>query len=426
MNVLLIGGGGREHALAHYLSDSPSVRIVFCAPGNPGMELIAEDAEIDISDHKSIIEFCQENEIHLVVVGPEAPLAAGIADSLNGAGIAVFGPSAKAAQLESSKGFAKDFMARHKIPTAKYRTFDNTEIDAARKYISDHKFPVVLKADGLAAGKGVVICNNEEEAHSVLNEIFGGKFGDAGSTVVVEEFMKGEEASLFAISDGKEFVVLSPSQDHKAAFDGDKGPNTGGMGAYAPAPIVTDAVLAAAKEEIIEPVIRGMAEEGMPFVGCLYVGLMIKKNKPRVVEFNVRFGDPETQAVLTVLRADLARLLASAARGELDKRSMSTEPDGFACTVVLASEGYPGSYKKGVKISGVVEADVDKDVRVYHAGTVYGDDGELLTNGGRVLAVTGHGWSLEKARERAYKAVDKISFEGKMYRTDIANKGLKK
>lgn len=425
MNILLIGGGGREHALAHFLSDSPSVRIVFCAPGNPGMQMISEPAEIDIHDHKAVIAFCNECDIDLVVVGPEAPLANGITDDLQQAGIHVFGPTAKAAQLESSKGFAKDFMARHKIPTAKYKRFVQSEVAEAKTYVEGQKFPLVLKADGLAAGKGVVICKDQDEAISVLDEIFGGKFGDAGNAVVIEEFMKGEEASVFAICDGTDYVVLSPSQDHKAAFDGDKGPNTGGMGAYAPAPVVTDEVMAAVKSDIIEPVLRGMAEEEMPFVGCLYVGLMIKKGQPRVVEFNVRFGDPETQAVLTVLRADLARLFLSAARGEIDKRSMSTEPDGFACTVILASEGYPGSYEKGKVIEGVVEAEVDKDIRVYHAGTAE-RDGELVTNGGRVLAVTGHGWTLEKAQKRAYRAVEKIDFEGKTYRTDIGHKALKK
>jgi phosphoribosylamine--glycine ligase len=358
-----------------------------------------------------------------VVVGPETPLADGIADYLIKEGIIVFGPSKMAARLESSKGFAKDFMARNNIPTAKYKVFTSKENKEADDYLQKCNFPVVLKADGLAAGKGVIIAENYEVAQSTLDSMFSGLFDDAGKTVVIEEFLVGEEASILAICDGKTYVTLPSSQDHKRIMDGDLGKNTGGMGAYSPAPIVNDEVMEKVREKILNPVINGLTSDGYPFTGCLYAGLMIKNNEPKVVEFNVRFGDPETQAVLSIFKGDLAQLLYSASIGKIDKTAINQSKDKHACCVILASEGYPDEYKTGFIINGVNEAEKCGAI-VYHSGTKI-SEGKILSNGGRVLGVTGIGTNLKDAIENAYQAVDKISFDNMYYRKDIGYKALK-
>lgn len=422
MNILLLGNGGREHALAKVLCNSASTDVLYCAPGNPGIAALAQQAQCDPTSHESVVQFCVQHHIDVVVIGPEAPLADGLANTLQDAGIPVFGPTREAAQLESSKGFAKEFMQRHAIPTARFRRFTAQDAIAALEYVNEHSLPVVLKADGLAAGKGVVIATKREDALSALDEMFGGRFGNAGNSVVVEEFMQGEEASIFAVCDGTDFVTLAPSQDHKRAYDGDEGENTGGMGAYAPAALVTDEVLEKVRQHIIQPVLDGMKAEGMPFVGCLYVGLMIDNGEPKVVEFNARFGDPETQAVLTVFRGDLAALLHSAAVGKLEHAHVSTIAEGFACNVVLASQGYPGAYEKGHAITGIGDAEA-RGATVFHAGTAH-HNGELVTSGGRVLGVCAAGATLHEAIDNAYTAVEHIQFQGKMHRTDIGKKGL--
>jgi phosphoribosylamine--glycine ligase len=431
MNILIIGSGGREHALAVKCAESPNTRI-YAAPGNPGILTIAHTAHlnekhINTNHHAEVIEFCETASIDLVIVGPEAPLAAGLADDLRARNIAVFGPSRLAAQLESSKTFAKDFMQRHDIPTAKYRSFSIQEHAVAREYVASHPLPVVVKADGLAAGKGVTVAATHREALAALDSIFDGKFGKAGHNVVVEEFMHGEEASVFAISDGERFITLASAQDHKRIGDGDTGENTGGMGAYAPAPVVTRVILERTHDRIIGPVLGGMSQEGMPFVGCLYAGLMIDEaGNPRVVEFNARFGDPETQVITSVFDGDLAQLLLSAARGKLDdnvlKSSVRSIANGVACCIVLAAGGYPADFMKGDVITGITEAE-QTGASVFHAGTVL-HNGHLQTNGGRVLGVTARGKTLQEAIERSYDAASKIHFRGKTYRTDIGKKGL--
>jgi phosphoribosylamine--glycine ligase len=356
------------------------------------------------------------------VIGPEQPLAEGLSDFLREEGIDVFGPSKAAAQLETSKGFSKDFMQRHGIPTAPYRRYNAMQHDDARAYAAAHELPVVIKYDGLAAGKGVVVATTHAEALDAIDFMYAGAFGTDG--VVIEGFLSGQEASVFAICDGQTFVTLAPAQDHKRVGDGDTGKNTGGMGAYAPAPIVTPVVLARVHEQIVQPVLDGMYNEGMPFVGCLFCGLMINElGEPSVVEFNVRFGDPETQAVMSVLSADTAALFASAARGSIDASAISSIAIGHACNVVLASAGYPDAFEKGLDISGIDDAESDPYVTVYHAGTKDAD-GSLVTNGGRVLGVTAIGDTLEQAVSRSYAAVSKISYDTKYYRTDIAKKAL--
>lgn len=422
MTILLIGSGGREHALAKKLAESSSLTKLFCAPGNPGIFSIAEKANINVENHQSVVDFCHANKIDLVVIGPEAPLADGLSDSLRSAGFPVFGPSKSAAQLESSKGFAKDFMQRHGIPTAKFCRFSGLERTEASQYISNSSLPVVLKADGLAAGKGVIIAENYESAIVALDDILGGKFGSAGNEVVIEEFLQGQEASVFALCDGENFITLAPAQDHKRAFDNDEGPNTGGMGAYSPAPIVSDEVLEKIKSQIILPTLLGMKSEGNSFVGCLFVGLMIHNGEPFVVEFNARFGDPETEAVLSILNADFAKLLFSVAIGKLDKSSVESVCNGFACCVILASGGYPDAYEKGKIITGI-EAAEQTGAIIFHAGTAQ-KDGNLVTSGGRVLAVCGKGETLQEAIEESYRAVEKLDFSGKMYRKDIGKKGI--
>lgn len=423
MKILIIGSGGREHALAAALAKSPSKPYLYCSPGNPGIFKLAENAALNVKDFQQIVAFCKSKNIDFVLIGPEQPLAEGLADILRSEGIAVFGPGREAAQLESSKKFAKEFMLRHNIPTAAYACFNSDELEEALKFIDNMDVPIVLKADGLAAGKGVSILSSKEEAAKELKEFFSGKFDSAGKTVVIEEFMEGEEASILAVSDGNDFVLLASSQDHKRIFDGDQGPNTGGMGAYAPAPIVTNEILEKVKVNIIRPAIDGMNNDGTPFIGCLYAGLMIIDGNARVVEFNVRFGDPETQPVLSVFEGDFAELIFSAAKGKLDNSAMINPASKCACCVILASEGYPASFQKGFEISGIDNAQND-DVTVYHAGTTLKDD-KLVTNGGRVLAVTSIADDLRTAINKSYDAVDLINFQNKICRRDIGQKGLK-
>lgn len=434
MNILLIGSGGREHALAWKLRNSPSCNRLYAAPGNPGIFGWAEPcapaegsaAPPDFEKNPdAIAAFCRANQVELVVIGPEQPLADGLADELRERGLAVFGPSRAAARLEWSKGFAKECMQRWNIPTAAFRRFTANEGDAAAEFARDVagvSGKVVIKADGLAVGKGVVIAESPEEAAAVVREMLGGMFGAAGASVVVEEFMHGDEASVFAVCDGERFVTLAPAQDHKRIGEGDTGKNTGGMGAYCPAPVVTPDVLRKVCDGIIAPTLAGMAAAGTPFVGCLFVGLMISGGVPRVVEFNARFGDPETQGVLTVFEGDFARLLHSAAVGKLDETAVSSVENGHACTVVLASAGYPDSYAKGLVINGIDRAE-SLGTRVFHAGTAL-RDGQLVTAGGRVLGVCAAGETLREAVALAYRAADEIHFDGKICRRDIAARAL--
>ncbi|MBL7999051.1 MAG: phosphoribosylamine--glycine ligase [Candidatus Kapabacteria bacterium] len=423
MTILLIGSGGREHALARLLRASGSVTRIYCTPGNPGIANHADLLTLDVTDHDAVVHFCQTASVDLVVIGPEQPLADGLSDTLRINSITVFGPSKAAAMLETSKGFAKDFMQRHAIPTAAYMKFSSDELDDAKEYIVRHSLPVVVKADGLAAGKGVVVAESHIQAITAIRDMFEGEFGSAGASIVVEQFLRGEEASVFAICDGSDFTCLAPAQDHKRALDGDKGKNTGGMGSYAPAPVVTADVLEKVKSRIIRPLLDGMQRENMPFVGCLFVGLMIENGEPSVVEFNARFGDPETQSVLAILDADLAELFHSAANGTLNTSSIRSVALGTACTVVLASDGYPDRYEKGFPVSGLEEA--SHIAFVHHAGTVM-KNGELCTNGGRVFGVTAVAETLSKAVTACYSACSHITYANKMNRTDIGKKGLLK
>lgn len=423
INVLLIGSGGREHAIATSLRKSRSTDLIFAFPGNPGILENAAFAEIDLNANHTIIEFCKTHNIGLVVIGPEQPLSDGIVDVLTAEGINCFGPNKFAAQLESSKSFAKDFMKKYNIPTANYANFSKNQTAQAHDYINTQKLPIVLKADGLAGGKGVVIPETYLDAHALIDEMFSGKFGNAGDKVVVEEYLEGEEASIFAICDGNDFITLAPSQDHKRAYNDDKGPNTGGMGAYAPTPIVNEKVLSFVENNIIKPVLEGMKSENNPFIGCLYCGLMIKNDEAKVVEFNVRFGDPETQAVLSIFEGDLTKLFYSCSLGEIDKSAVRTIAKSFACNVVLASDGYPTSYENGFEITGIENAQ-NEGALVFHAGTKI-KSGKLVTNGGRVLGVTAVAENLEEAISMAYEAVNKICYNNIYYRNDIGKKGLK-
>ncbi|MCX7936214.1 MAG: phosphoribosylamine--glycine ligase [Chlorobi bacterium] len=425
MRIVVLGSGGREHALVRALAESESKPTVWALPGNPGIFHYAKPTGIsDMQDVESLTTFCQEQEIDLVVIGPEAPLAAGVADALRLEGITVFGPSQAAARLESSKWYAKRFMQRYGIPTAQWTSFTEDEADEAWEYVASCSLPIVIKADGLAAGKGVIIASTVEEATAAIDRMFSGAFGSAGKRVIIEEFLCGEEASVFAICDGTDYVLLAPAQDHKRLYDGDRGPNTGGMGAYAPAPLINDQLRQQIESAIIKPTLQGMISENAPFVGCLYVGLMIVDNAPYVVEYNARFGDPETQSVLEVFRGDFARLLYSAARGRLDRSALRTAAEGWSCTVVLASKGYPGSYQTGFLITGIEEA--QRFARVYHAGTALDSQGRLITAGGRVLNVTSHADSLAAAIDHCYRAIECIHFENMYYRSDIGARALRK
>ena len=415
MNVLLIGSGGREHALAWSLSASPVVSKLYCAPGNPGIEAVAECVAIAASDLDGLVAFAGEKKIAFAVIGPEAPLVAGLADRMEAAGIKAFGPSAKAAMLEGSKGFVKDLCAEHNIPTAGYRRFRDSA--RAKFYADTLGLPVVIKADGLAAGKGVIIAETKEDAHKAIDFTFDGAFGAAGAEIVVEEFLEGEEASFFALTDGEHVLPLIGAQDHKRAFDGDQGPNTGGMGAYSPAPVLTDDVIDKTLSRIIKPTVGAMAERGTPYRGVLYAGLMIKDGEPKLIEYNCRFGDPECQVLVMRLRSDLATALLAARDGVLDAIDLRWR-DEAALTVVMAARGYPGEYEKGSEIRGLDDAAKQDGVQIFHAGTIR-RGGKILAAGGRVLNVTATGTTIAEAQRRAYAAVDLIDWPQGFCRRDI-------
>ena len=424
MKLLLIGSGGREHALAWKLVQSPLVETLHCAPGNAGIAEVADIVDIKADDIIGLLALTQREAYDFVVVGPEQPLAMGIVDALTDMGVKTFGPSQAAAQLESSKAFTKALCDKYKIPTAAYGVF--TDIKDAKAFLKTMKAPYVLKADGLAAGKGVVIPETLKEAEAELEEFFSGKFGDASKTVLIEEFMRGQEASFFAISDGKTALPLIAAQDHKRAFDGDKGPNTGGMGAYSPAPVFTEEVLTTVMEKIIQPTVYGMAKDGHPFKGVLFAGLMITDDGPKLIEYNARFGDPECQVIMRRLQSDLLPILLAAEAGELDKVEAPAWFEEPVANVVLAAKGYPGTYKKGTIINGVEDANEKEGVVVFHAGTRRGTNcGKLKANGGRVLNVTASGETLKDAVDKAYAAVEDIKWSQKQFRTDIAHHALK-
>ena len=421
MNILVIGSGGREHALVWKIAQSPLVDRLYCAPGNAGIARHATCFDIGVKDAQKLIAFARDNAIGLTVVGPEDPLASGIVDRLTEAGLKAFGPVASAARLESSKVFAKDFMRRCEIPTAEYAEFGKPEDAIA--YIERMGAPLVVKADGLAAGKGVTVAKNKADAVQAVRQAMVDKvFGVAGSKVVIEEFLSGEEASILAFADGKTVVPMMSSQDHKAVYDGDAGPNTGGMGAYSPAPVVTPAILEETIKRVLRPCVAGMAREGSPYKGCLYAGLMITDAGPKVVEFNCRFGDPETQVVLPQLRSDLVPILLACCDGTLAETPIEWNR-GACVTVVMASGGYPKEYEKGKVIIGIDDAEQDPGVTVFHAGTRK-HGGDLVTNGGRVLNVTAVGPDISSTIKKAYAAVDKIRFEKAHYRKDIGAKVL--
>jgi phosphoribosylamine--glycine ligase len=423
MRVLVIGGGGREHALCWKISRSPECDWLACAPGNAGIAQVAQILDFDASDHAAVLDACSEHSVDLVVVGPEGPLVAGLTDVMRAAGLAVFGPDAAPAQLEGSKAFAKDFMARHGIPTAACEVFD--EGTALREYLETCSLPTVVKADGLAAGKGVLICTTRDEARAAGRAMTEEqRFGAASARVVVEEFMAGEEATVFALVDGEDVVVLQASQDHKRRYDGDEGPNTGGMGAYTPVPAVDSALMEQVRQSVLLPTARGLVAEGIPYRGLLYVGLMLTDQGPRVVEFNCRFGDPECQPILLAMESDLLPLLAATARGELAAAQLPTFHDGAALCVVLVSGGYPGPYEKGLPIAGL-DAELTEGVVVFHAGTRLAADGTVCTAGGRVLGVTARGRTVAEARDRAYSVADTIHWEGASCRRDIAFRALR-
>ncbi|WP_448786137.1 phosphoribosylamine--glycine ligase [Brucella intermedia] len=415
MKVLLIGSGGREHALAWKLAASPLLEKLYCAPGNPGIATVAELVDISADDHKALIAFAKDKKIDLVVVGPEAPLVAGLSDEMRSEGIRVFGPSKAAAQLEGSKGFTKDLCARFDIPTGAYGRFNNAP--KAKAYIRQQGAPIVVKADGLAAGKGVVVAMTLDEALDAVDACFEGAFGSAGAEVVVEEFLDGEEASFFCICDGKTALPLGSAQDHKRVGDGDTGPNTGGMGAYAPAPVMTPEIVERTMRELIEPTMRGMAEIGAPFSGILFLGLMIGKDGPKLIEYNTRFGDPECQVLMMRLNSDLLALINAAVDGKLDEISLDWK-DQPALTVVMAAEGYPSNVKKGSVIRDLDKLEGVDGVKVFHAGTAQ-KDGNIIANGGRVLNVTAIADTVAEAQARAYEAVKRIDWPEGFYRSDI-------
>lgn len=425
MRILLIGGGGREHALAWKLAQSDKVEKIFAAPGNPGIAMLKKCSCIDLKldDLEKVADYAEEESIDLTVVGPEATLVAGIADVFKRRGLPVFGPSKAAAQLEGSKAFSKELMAKYNIPTAFFKICEDME--TAKAYVKEKGAPIVVKADGLAAGKGVVVAMTEEEALEAIEEMMGDhKFGNAGARVVLEEYMEGEEASLLAFTDGKTVVPMLAAQDHKRIFDNDQGPNTGGMGTYAPAPVMTDILRLKATERILKPVVAAMAKEGTPYQGCLYAGLMIKDDVIKVVEFNCRFGDPETQVVLPLLESDLAEIMLACATGTLDQADVAWSDKAAVC-VVMASGGYPESYETGKVITGLAEADAQENTVVFHAGTKNAA-GSIVTAGGRVLGVTAVDDNIRAARDRSYAAVENIKFDGAFYRKDIAWRALKR
>ncbi|MDT8371525.1 MAG: phosphoribosylamine--glycine ligase [Gammaproteobacteria bacterium] len=424
MKVLVIGSGGREHALAWKLYQSPKCTQVFVAPGNPGCanEEGVENIAIDVDDIEGLVIFAKDNDIGLTVVGPEVPLVMGVVDAFTEAGLRCFGPTQAAAQLEASKSFTKDFLARHAIPTAAYRVF--TEIEPAIAYIKKQGAPIVVKADGLAAGKGVIVAQTEQQAIDAVNDMLSGNvFGDAGHQVVIEAFMAGEEASFIVMVDGKHILPLATSQDHKARDNADKGPNTGGMGAYSPAPVVTAEVHSRIMNDVIKPTVAGMAADGRPYTGFLYAGLMIDpEGNPRVVEYNCRFGDPETQPILLRLQSDLLALCEAALDGELEQAEVQWDSRA-AIGVVLAAGGYPDKYKKGDVISGIDGLD-SAETKVFHAGTAFDDQGHVVTAGGRVLCATALGNTVAEAQQKAYEMIKQITWHGMYYRTDIGYRAV--
>ncbi len=422
MKVLVIGSGGREHALVWKISQSQMVSEIFCAPGNAGIEYLAKLVSIKADDIDGLLNFAKEKKIDLTIVGPELPLTLGIVDLFEGAGLKIFGPSKKAAELEGSKAFTKDLLRKYNIPSANYELFTSSQ--SAGEYLKDQKFPIVIKADGLAAGKGVIICDSLESAEQAAEEILEKKlFGSAGNKIVIEEFLEGEEVSVLAFSDGNNIMPLEPAQDHKAIYDGNRGPNTGGMGAYSPAPIVTDTIAEEILENILRPTIKAMAQEGRTYKGILYAGLMIIREEPKVLEFNVRFGDPETQPILMRMESDIVPLFLAAIEGSLDTQKIKWRKDASVC-VVMASAGYPYSYPTGEEILGVDKPRNNSNTVVFHAGTKKVDN-KLVTNGGRVLGVTSLGINVSEAIKNSYRAVSKISWENVYYRRDIGKKGVK-
>ena len=422
MRVLIVGGGGREHALAWKIAQSPRVSKLYCAPGNAGIAQVAECVDIPADEVQALLRFAQRERIDLTVVGPEAPLVAGIVDRFEAHGLAIFGPSQRAAELEGSKVLAKHIMRKHAIPTAHYDVFDI--VDAAEDHVRKASFPLVVKADGLAAGKGVIVCRKREEALEAISRIMKERvFGDAGNHLVVEDCLVGEEASILALTDGRTILPIPCAQDHKPIFDGDQGPNTGGMGAYSPAPVITPAQYARIEREILIPIVHAMNAEDRRYRGVIYAGLMMTDDGPRVLEFNVRFGDPETQPILFRLQGDLVPVLAAIARGNLQDAALDWDPRPAVC-VVIASGGYPGHYEKGRAIAGLDEAAAVPDTMVFHAGTAL-KEGRIVTAGGRILGVTARGDSVQAAIDRAYEAVRKIRIKDMHYRTDIGAKALK-
>jgi phosphoribosylamine--glycine ligase len=416
MKVLVVGSGGREHSLCWAIAKSPKCSEVICAPGNAGIANVARCINISVDDLDTLVSFACTEKVDLVVIGPEGPLVSGLVDKLEAAGVKAFGPSAKAAAIEGSKGIMKDLCAHYGIPTADYARFD--EPDEAKEYILSQGAPIVVKADGLAAGKGVILCGNKNEAYEAIDHIMvEGAFGNAGAEVVVEEFMIGEEASFFAIVDGKHALPLVAAQDHKAVYDGDVGPNTGGMGAYSPAPVVDAKMSKQIMDDIIFPTIQGMARDGNPYKGVLFAGLMITETGPRLIEYNARFGDPECQAVMSRLNSDLLELLLAAVNGRLDQIELNWSKNS-ALTVVMAANGYPGDYKKGTKVKGIEIAEKIVGVKVFHAGTKL-QNGSIMAIGGRVLGVTATGETIEDAQKNAYDAVAKIDWPQGFNRTDI-------
>ena len=425
MHVLVIGSGGREHALAHKLAQSPSVDTVSVAPGNAGTATCAQNIPISVTDQESLLRFARENAVDVTVVGPELPLVEGVVDRFEAAGQLIVGPSAAAARLEGSKEFAKDFMKAHGIPTAAHATFGRAELGEALEWIEDRPGPYVIKADGLAAGKGVIISDDASEAQEAIRaQLVDGAFGDASDRIVLEEFMEGEEASVFVLTDGSSYSTLLPAQDHKRIGEGDTGPNTGGMGAYSPAPLMTPELMTHVKHDIIEPTLSAMASKGHPYRGFLYAGLMITSEGPKVVEFNCRLGDPEAQVVIPMIDGDFGEIVAAMARREFDGVHIGLK-DGAAVCVVAAADGYPGSYEKGIPIEGIDQAEASGDVTVFHAGTAT-RDGQLVTAGGRVLGITAFADDLQDAVRSVYRATDLVHFEGMQFRRDIAQKGLRR
>jgi len=415
MNVLLIGSGGREHALAWKFAQSPLLAKLYCAPGNPGIAEVATCVALDASDHGAVVAFCRERDVSFVVVGPEAPLVGGLTDALAAAGIKHFGPSRQAAQLEGSKGYTKDLCREHGIPTAAYGRF--TDAAAAKTYLGTRATPIVIKADGLAAGKGVVIAATRTEAEAAIDACFGGSFGAAGSEVVIEDFLDGEEASFFALCDGRHVLAMASAQDHKRVGEGDTGPNTGGMGAYSPAAVMTPEMTERTMCEIVRPTVAAMAARGTPFKGVLFAGLMITAAGPQLIEYNVRFGDPETQVLMMRLASDLLAAMIATADGTLDALDLAWSKDA-ALTVVYAAEGYPGTPLKGTEIKGLEGARAVDGVEIFHAGTK-AVDGRLLADGGRVLTVTARGATVAEAQKRAYEALGRIDWPDGFYRRDI-------